>query len=172
MPNGGTAATRWRPRTSTPCRPRSRRVRPSSSSRCAVSGIASTVACRNRSKLFVEQEAAHTREHVVFNKLIKSAGYDTSAMDAEIRRRLDVARSRHPVGQLAITVALEHFTAIMAHSFVDRERSAARRAGRGAATVAMACHRRNRTQGGGVRHLPAKSRASCHRSSAGSFAAR
>ncbi|WP_129781629.1 metal-dependent hydrolase [Peristeroidobacter soli] len=69
-------------------------------------------------KAFVEQEAAHTREHVVFNKLIKSAGYETAKMDAEIRRRLDVARSRHPVGQLAITVALEHFTAIMAHAIL------------------------------------------------------
>lgn len=64
---------------------------------------------------FIQQEAAHTREHVVFNKLIKNAGYDISAMDAETRRRLDIARSRHPVAQLAITVALEHFTAIMAN---------------------------------------------------------
>ncbi|HEY0683796.1 MAG TPA: metal-dependent hydrolase [Steroidobacter sp.] len=67
---------------------------------------------------FIQQEAAHTREHVVFNKLIKNAGYDTTAMDAETRRRLDIARSRHPVVQLAITVALEHFTAIMAHSLL------------------------------------------------------
>ena len=36
---------------------------------------------------FIQQEAAHTREHVVFNRLIKGAGYDTSAMDAETRRR-------------------------------------------------------------------------------------
>src|SRR5687767_1498869 len=35
---------------------------------------------------FIQQEAAHTREHVVFNKLIKNAGYDTSAMDVETRR--------------------------------------------------------------------------------------
>jgi uncharacterized protein len=68
---------------------------------------------------FIQQEAAHTREHVVFNKLIKNAGYDTSTMDAETRRRLDIARSRHPVAQLAITVALEHFTAIMAHSLLS-----------------------------------------------------
>lgn len=64
---------------------------------------------------FIQQEAAHTREHVVFNKLIKNAGYDTAPMDAETRRRLDLARTRHPVVQLAITVALEHFTAIMAN---------------------------------------------------------
>lgn len=70
---------------------------------------------------FIQQEAAHTREHVVFNKLIKNAGYDTTAMDAETRRRLDIARSRHPVVQLAITVALEHFTAIMAHSLLTDE---------------------------------------------------
>ncbi|MDY6945996.1 MAG: metal-dependent hydrolase [Pseudomonadota bacterium] len=64
---------------------------------------------------FIQQEVAHTREHVVFNKLIKNAGYDTTAMDAETRRRLDIARSRHPLAQLAITVALEHFTAMMAN---------------------------------------------------------
>jgi predicted metal-dependent hydrolase len=67
---------------------------------------------------FIQQEAAHTREHVAFNKLIKNAGYDTTAMDGETRRRLDIARSRHPLAQLAITVALEHFTAIMAHSLL------------------------------------------------------
>jgi predicted metal-dependent hydrolase len=72
-------------------------------------------------KAFIEQEAAHTREHVVFNKLIKSAGYDTAVMDAETRRRLDIARSRHPVAQLAITVALEHFTAIMAHNLLTEK---------------------------------------------------
>lgn len=67
---------------------------------------------------FVEQEAMHTREHVMFNKLVKGAGYDTAAMDAHTRKRLDIARSRHPIGQLAMTVALEHFTAIMAHALL------------------------------------------------------
>lgn len=67
---------------------------------------------------FVQQEAMHTREHVTFNKLVKGAGYDTTAMDAHTRMRLDLARTRHPIGQLAMTVALEHFTAIMAHSLL------------------------------------------------------
>ena len=70
---------------------------------------------------FIKQEAAHTREHVAFNRLIKAAGYDTTLMDAETRRRLDIARSRRPVVQLAITVALEHFTAIMAHSLLTEK---------------------------------------------------
>ncbi len=71
---------------------------------------------------FVQQEAMHTREHVVFNKLLRTAGYDITAMDAETRRRVDEARTRPPVVQLALTVALEHFTAIMAHSLLtERE---------------------------------------------------
>jgi predicted metal-dependent hydrolase len=77
---------------------------------------------RQQIDAFIQQEAAHTREHVVFNRLIKSGGYDISAMDAYTRKRIDIARSRHPVAQLAVTVALEHFTAIMAHSLlVDRK---------------------------------------------------
>ncbi len=71
---------------------------------------------------FVQQEAMHTREHVVFNKLLRTAGYDLTAMDAETRRRVDEARGRPPVVQLALTVALEHFTAIMAYSLLtERE---------------------------------------------------
>jgi predicted metal-dependent hydrolase len=67
---------------------------------------------------FVKQEAMHTREHVAFNRLIKAAGYDTAAMDTYTRHRIDIARARHPIAQLAVTVALEHFTAIMAHSLL------------------------------------------------------
>lgn len=73
---------------------------------------------RGQIAAFVQQEAMHTREHVVFNKLLRGAGYDLTAMDAETRRRVDEARTRPPVVQLALTVALEHFTAIMAHSLL------------------------------------------------------
>jgi uncharacterized protein len=77
---------------------------------------------REQIAAFVQQESMHTREHVVFNKLLRTAGYDTTAMDAETRRRFDEARARPPVVQLALTVALEHFTAIMAHSLLtERE---------------------------------------------------
>src|SRR5262245_13287 len=67
---------------------------------------------------FTQQEAMHTREHVAFNRLIREAGYDTTAMDAWTRQRIGVARERHPIAQLATTVALEHFTAIMAHALL------------------------------------------------------
>jgi predicted metal-dependent hydrolase len=77
---------------------------------------------REQIAAFVQQESMHTREHVVFNKLLRTAGYDTTAMDAQTRRRVDEARARPPVVQLALTVALEHFTAIMAHSLLtERE---------------------------------------------------
>ena len=70
---------------------------------------------------FIQQEAMHTREHLAFNRLIKDAGYDTANMDAQVRRRLGIARARPEIVQLAITVSLEHFTAIMAHALlVDR----------------------------------------------------
>lgn len=68
--------------------------------------------------VFVQQEALHTREHVAFNKLVKQAGYSTTRMDEYTRLRLNIARSRHPIGQLAMTVALEHFTAIMAYALL------------------------------------------------------
>ena len=67
---------------------------------------------------FVQQEAMHTREHLAFNRLIKNAGYDMTSMDAHTRHRIEIARSRHPLAQLATTVALEHFTAIMAHALL------------------------------------------------------
>jgi uncharacterized protein len=76
---------------------------------------------RNQIDRFIQQEAMHTREHVAFNRLVKDAGYDTAAMDAHTRTRIALARERHPIGQLAITIALEHFTAIMAHALLTDE---------------------------------------------------
>jgi len=64
---------------------------------------------------FTTQEALHTREHVFFNQQIASAGYDLSRLDAVIRKRLDFGRKRPKLEQLGATIALEHFTAILAH---------------------------------------------------------
>jgi len=67
---------------------------------------------------FIKQETLHTREHVVFNRLIERAGYDVTAMYAFTAKRMALARSRPPIAQLCVTVALEHFTAIMAHGLL------------------------------------------------------
>jgi predicted metal-dependent hydrolase len=68
---------------------------------------------------FIKQETLHTREHVVFNRVIEAAGYDTKAMNAYIANRMRIARERSPLAQLAVTVALEHFTAILAHGLLS-----------------------------------------------------
>ncbi|MBC7984539.1 MAG: metal-dependent hydrolase [Candidatus Obscuribacterales bacterium] len=67
---------------------------------------------------FIKQETLHTREHVVFNRLIEQAGYDTTAMNAYTAKRMALARARPHIAQLAVTVALEHFTAILAHGLL------------------------------------------------------
>lgn len=67
-------------------------------------------------KAFVKQEAFHTREHNAFNARVKNAGYDIAQMERDVQDRLDQARQTHPVVQLGLTTALEHFTAIFAHS--------------------------------------------------------
>jgi predicted metal-dependent hydrolase len=65
---------------------------------------------------FIRQEAAHSREHASFNDLARKAGYDISESEADVTARLAVAKDKPALIQLAMTVALEHFTAIMAHA--------------------------------------------------------
>ena len=69
-------------------------------------------------KAFVTQEVMHSREHVAFNKRAHEAGYDLSKLDAQVDYRLDLVRSRPPIASLAATMALEHFTAILAHELL------------------------------------------------------
>jgi len=73
-------------------------------------------------KDFAKQEAFHTREHNAFNARVKEAGYDTEAMERRVEERLAEARETHPVVQLGLTTALEHFTAIFAHSALKNAR--------------------------------------------------
>ncbi|MDB5453354.1 MAG: metal-dependent hydrolase [Caulobacteraceae bacterium] len=69
-------------------------------------------------KAFVRQEAMHTREHIAFNEAVVQGGYDIKGIEERALARLAVARSRHPVAQLAVTAAMEHFTAILAHDIL------------------------------------------------------
>lgn len=75
---------------------------------------------REQIAAFVKQEVLHTREHVAFNRQVVDAGYVTKAMEDWVRDRLDESRAEHPVAQLCVTVALEHFTAIFAHQLLKR----------------------------------------------------
>jgi predicted metal-dependent hydrolase len=67
---------------------------------------------------FITQEALHTREHARLNARIAAQGFDVTAMEARTKTRLDYARAHHPLRQLGATIALEHFTAILAHALL------------------------------------------------------
>jgi uncharacterized protein len=69
-------------------------------------------------KAFTTQEVMHSREHVQFNKRALEAGYDLSKLEARVEMRLDLVRSKPPIASLAATMALEHFTAILAHELL------------------------------------------------------
>jgi len=69
-------------------------------------------------KAFTTQEAIHSREHDAFNKRAELAGYDLSKLEAQVEKRLAITRSRPPIVNVAATMALEHFTAILAHELL------------------------------------------------------
>jgi predicted metal-dependent hydrolase len=67
---------------------------------------------------FIRQEVVHSREHLAFNRQVTDHGYDVSQLDADVTMVLDLARQRPPIMSLAATMALEHFTAILAHELL------------------------------------------------------
>ena len=69
-------------------------------------------------KAFTTQEVMHSREHVAFNRRAHEAGYDLTTLEERVDYRLDIVRQRHPIASLAATMALEHFTAILAHELL------------------------------------------------------
>jgi predicted metal-dependent hydrolase len=69
-------------------------------------------------RAFTTQEVMHSREHVAFNRQAVDAGYDLSLLEQHVDERLALVRSKHPIVSLAATMALEHFTAILAHELL------------------------------------------------------
>lgn len=69
-------------------------------------------------KAFTTQEVIHSREHDAFNRRAADAGYDLSKLEKRVEERLAVARARAPITNVAATMALEHFTAILAHQLL------------------------------------------------------
>lgn len=65
---------------------------------------------------FIKQEAMHGHEHTQFNKYLDSLGYPASRHEAfQKKERLWTNKYIPANRRLAVTCALEHFTAIMAH---------------------------------------------------------
>ncbi|MFT4825471.1 MAG: putative metal-dependent hydrolase [Halioglobus sp.] len=65
---------------------------------------------------FCGQEGFHRREHQRYNEALCSArGYDLEKLEAKMTKRLAWAQKNlSPLENLAITVAIEHFTAVLA----------------------------------------------------------
>ena len=63
---------------------------------------------------FIAQEAAHSREHVGFNKAIIDAGYDIEALDRAIKQFVSFFSGCGEVTKLGATMCIEHLTAIVA----------------------------------------------------------
>jgi len=85
-------------------------------------------------KAFTTQEVMHSREHVQFNRRAHEAGYDLAPLEQRVDQRLAIVRAKHPIACLAATMALEHFTAILAHELLSDPRHLA---GADAETAAM-----------------------------------
>ena len=73
-------------------------------------------------KGFTTQEAIHSREHAAFNRRAADAGYDLTKLEEQVDYRLSITRTKPPIVSLAATMALEHFTAILAHELLKDTR--------------------------------------------------
>jgi uncharacterized protein len=73
-------------------------------------------------RAFVQQEIMHTREHVSFNKGVVDAGYDIEPLERVVLQTLALTNGRPPIFRLAVTMALEHYTGIMAAQMLRDDR--------------------------------------------------
>jgi predicted metal-dependent hydrolase len=69
-------------------------------------------------KEFVGQEGAHSREHRRLNQLIGSLGYDLEPLNEDMNDWAKTESAKPVKKQLAKTICLEHFTALMANSIL------------------------------------------------------
>ncbi|HCG80392.1 MAG TPA: metal-dependent hydrolase [Oceanospirillales bacterium] len=68
---------------------------------------------------FIGQEALHTKEHQAFNDMADRHGLPSGRIDKELWGLLDLTKKVFPKKlQLATTVALEHYTAILAEQLL------------------------------------------------------
>lgn len=72
-------------------------------------------------RAFVQQEVMHSREHVAFNRKVAESGFDIEPLEKTVEESLAATRGRPVIIDLAVTMALEHYTAILAHQFLNDE---------------------------------------------------
>ena len=69
-------------------------------------------------RAFTQQEVIHSREHLAFNRRAAESGYELAKLEQCVSERLALTKLRPPIVSLAATMALEHFTAILAHELL------------------------------------------------------
>ncbi|MFA5941621.1 MAG: metal-dependent hydrolase [Sinimarinibacterium sp.] len=75
---------------------------------------------------FIGQEAMHGREHEDYNRLLAQAGLPAKELEAHAARFLDLLKAKLPAAaQLSVTIAQEHFTAIVAQLVLTDSRMTA-----------------------------------------------
>jgi uncharacterized protein len=73
-------------------------------------------------KGFIGQEAIHGREHRHFNERLQELGYPTAFVDRRTKKGLAILAKIAPKDrQLAVTAALEHYTATLAETLLRNE---------------------------------------------------
>ncbi|ASP39151.1 metal-dependent hydrolase [Bacterioplanes sanyensis] len=65
-------------------------------------------------KGFIGQEAHHGHSHEALNESIESLGFPMSKITSAMQSRIEMLKKFSPPRQLALTVAMEHFTASLA----------------------------------------------------------
>jgi predicted metal-dependent hydrolase len=73
---------------------------------------------RSEIQAFIKQEVIHTREHVAFNRHVTDQGYDTAPLERDVDEALALTKGRPPIASLAATMAMEHFTAMLANQLI------------------------------------------------------
>lgn len=76
-------------------------------------------ALRKEIARFLAQEANHAKAHEQFNAWVASQGFDMASLDASVKARIELGKKAPPIFRLAVTCALEHFTAIMAEQLLE-----------------------------------------------------
>ena len=89
---------------------------------CGISAKGTPPRLHGEIQAFIKQEVIHTREHVAFNRHVTDQGYDVSLLERHIDEALALTKGRPPIASLAATMALEHFTAMLAHQLIANPR--------------------------------------------------
>lgn len=69
---------------------------------------------------FIGQEGHHSREHIDYNNRLRALGYNIDRLEMPVKRRIRFVQKQFSAErQLAGTVAMEHFTAILANALLS-----------------------------------------------------